>query len=874
MKRWLGVLMLGWMLGLQPTLAGAQALAVAYRDTITVPVPGAVAAFSLNSFFAEARVDSEELIIFGKNPGSAHIVVVTHEDTKTFEVRILPNPPSHPPGFVPPLSAAAARENGSYETRFTSNPSQLENILDSTRREGDRSVTVHLAGTLLVTPEDGRSTFEVTSASYQIISPARDVTVLDQLVVNSPLTVDGSIVRGFHLREGNFLFHGGYTSTAAFENLIFPTQKEGVVGIGYRFAAGSHAFVMPNFYYFSGSRSSENYLAAGGVASVLYDYQRGKNLELLAETGFSRGLAEATRFHSYTAHDQVIANLRYEPIHFAAIGLNNLHGLYSNFDWTRYVTSRLTSTVTFSGNHYNLRALNMTNVVADLNLQFQLSRHWLVVSGIDHGSSESRIPVGPSISTVGLPASIGFDSRHLQSSFLYQYSAGSGAVSRSEEIRMALGTHWGGFRWQGYVDRQTQAISIAFGQTGTPGLQDALETLGVSATTPEQIALALSETAGLVNQKLIPGIKINVSPVRLQASSDLAWSNHAHSRQRLDFRLLYNQNDLQEGEERTTIGTFSYSVNFKNVNELFASVSLFRGGMQTGWNSPIFEVSLRHQLSSVPNFLISRRRGNISGVVFADDGATGVYHAGGPLLPGVEVILDDIRRVRTDKRGGYLFAHVSYGSHSVEVVYRSAQPFFFTTASRVQSDVDAQVNFGIGLSFARLSGWVRSDRGIGLPAVELIISQGPKKIRAHTDSEGKFRVEGLSSGEYEVTIDPDSVPPGYSLTLLTGKRTTVDPSVPAHSEFTLNAIRNVSGLVTRYDPVAQHLVAVPGITVMLRELARECVADKNGIYLFRDLPPGTYSLVIVYQGKETKRMITVPEGPAFPRNVDINLVGN
>ena len=107
----------------------------------------------------------------------------------------------------------------------------------------------------------------MTSASYQIISPARDVTLLDQLVTNSPLTVDGSIVRGFHLREGNFFFHGGYTSTAAFENLIFPTQKEGVAGIGYRFAAGSHAFVMPNVYYFSGSRSSENYLGAGGVAS-------------------------------------------------------------------------------------------------------------------------------------------------------------------------------------------------------------------------------------------------------------------------------------------------------------------------------------------------------------------------------------------------------------------------------------------------------------------------------------------------------------------------------------------------------------------------------------------------------------------------------
>jgi carboxypeptidase family protein len=105
------------------------------------------------------------------------------------------------------------------------------------------------------------------------------------------------------------------------------------------------------------------------------------------------------------------------------------------------------------------------------------------------------------------------------------------------------------------------------------------------------------------------------------------------------------------------------------------------------------------------------------------------------------------------------------------------------------------------------------------------------------------------------------------------KRMTVDPSVPAQSEFTLKAIRNISGLVTIYDPTVQHLIPVPGIVVLLRELGRECVADKNGTYLFRDLPPGVYSLVIVYQGKETKKMITVPDGPAFPRNVDINLVG-
>ena len=678
MKRWLFIL----LFASQPGLAGAQTLTVAYHDTITVTIPGAVAAFSLSTLYAEAKVDSEELSVFGKNPGSAHIVVVTHEGTKTFEVRVIAPPLSYPPGFVPPTSAAAARESSSYESRFTSNPAQSENIVDSTRHEGDRSVTFHFAGTFLFTPQTERSTFAASSVFYRISTSGRDVTLLDQLMTNSPLTVDGSIVRGFHLREGNFFFHAGYTSTTTFENLILPAEKEGVVGVGYRFAAGSHAFLTPNFYFFSGSRGSENHLAAGTVAALAYDYQRGKNLELLAEAGFSRGLAAAIQFHSYTAHHQVIANLRYEPMHFAALGLNNLHGLYSNFDWTHSFTKRLTSTFAFTGNHYNLPTLNLTNVVSNLNLQFQLLRHWSLVSGINYGSSQLHIPIGPSITTLGLPVGLSFDSPHFQSSFLYQYSAGSGAVSRSDEFRTTLGTHWGGFRWQGYVDRQTQAISIAFGQAGTPALKEALDQLGISATTPEQIALALSETAGLINQKLIQGININVSPAQLQASSDLTWSNHAHSRQRLDFRLLYNKNELQQGENRSTIGTFSYSLRFKNVNELFAAISLFRGGTQSGWGTPLLEISIRRQLNSVPNFIISRRRGTISGIVFADDGATGVHQAGGALLSGVEVVLDDVRRIRTDKRGGYLFDHVSYGSHSVEVIYRSPQPFFFTTASK------------------------------------------------------------------------------------------------------------------------------------------------------------------------------------------------
>jgi hypothetical protein len=173
---------------------------------------------------------------------------------------------------------------------------------------------------------------------------------------------------------------------------------------------------------------------------------------------------------------------------------------------------------------------------------------------------------------------LSFNSVHFQSSFLYQYSRDSGAVARSDEFRTTLGTHWAGFHWNGFVDRQTQAMTIAFILAETPGLQEALDKLGISATAPDQIASALTETAGLLNQGLIEGININVNPVRLQAGTDLTWSNRPQSRQRIDLSLLYTKNELFQGENRAAIGTFSYSLKFKRANEVFSSVSLLRGG--------------------------------------------------------------------------------------------------------------------------------------------------------------------------------------------------------------------------------------------------------------------------------------------------------
>lgn len=215
------------LLAAYATLAGAQSIAVGYRQTISLPVAGALAAFSLNDLFAEAQAQAGTVTIFGKNPGSARIVVVTPDGSKTIEVLVIPPPPSYPPGFVRPLSGEAAMESGSFQSRFSSSPAQSENTLDFMRRQGDRSLHFHMTGLFLLNPDPQLGTLAFTSIFYQILTPRRDITILDQLVSNSPLTVDGSVVRDFTCASAPSYFMPAILPPPVSTTLFFPCRNRG-----------------------------------------------------------------------------------------------------------------------------------------------------------------------------------------------------------------------------------------------------------------------------------------------------------------------------------------------------------------------------------------------------------------------------------------------------------------------------------------------------------------------------------------------------------------------------------------------------------------------------------------------------------------------
>jgi hypothetical protein len=261
----------------------------------------------------------------------------------------------------------------------------------------------------------------------------------------------------------------------------------------------------------------------------------------------------------------------------------------------------------------------------------------------------------------------------------------------------------------------------------------------------------------------------------------------------------------------------------------------------------------------------------ITGVVFEDADSDGKPGRGEAPLAGVEVVLDGRQHAKTDAQGRYTFERAAYGGHTVEVFYESSRAFYFTSPSRVETESNTEVNFGVSFSRSQVFGFVRSDAGLPVAGVEVVVRGEKEEFRARTNGDGKYRVQGLVAGEYEIALDAATVPAGYRLDHLAPQRAGVAGGVPAEISFTLSAIRSLTGRVTIYDTGTTQHVPAAGLTVILRELARRSVTDEDGVFLFRNLPAGEFTLVVVYEGKEVVRRVTLPAGPAFVKDAHIDL---
>ena len=855
--------------------AGSDApLSVGYQKRIQLPVAGATAAYSLDSNIVEASAASGIVEVLGKAPGSTNIVVVTAAGVQTLAVTVPMPPPVLPPGFEPPERASSG-ETGTYEFRYNSDPAQITNSIELKRTEGKSFTRMQVVNANLFSAGASTSTVGFPFLAYQISRPNTDMTFVDKNVGNTPLTLDGFIVRGFHLRQGSWEFHGGFASIATFQGLFLTTDREYTAGVSRLFKLNDANSLEANAYYFQNPVNQRLIASNGAVGSLAYRLKLSDKGNFLAEWGVSRGLGFASRLNYDDKRTHLTGDFRMQSRNFASLAINNQHGAFADLNASRKLSERLYASLDLNQSNYNLPTLSQNTFTGSGLLTFKINRSFSVNSGGAYATFQSQIPVGPRIATMNLPVGVDYSTRHFGTGLQYQRTVNIEGGGGGNDYAMNARASAGRFQVSGFFRHDVQVPTLAAIFSQIPGLQDALDRAGIVATSPEQLADLLRNTALLQLLGFTNAFTVNLAPSRNDLSASMSWISQHRSRRKIDFSYFSSNTELLQGSNFIlSTATLSYSQRLHSTNDIVGSASWVRttsNGITT--TKPLFSVSLQHRFFSVPGMLLPGRHGIIQGHIFRDDNSTGFYNAQSPAVGGVEVRLDENRVTHTDAGGYYSFHHVPFGVHRIEAKYQSGEPFFYTTDSPATADMNATVDFGINFAKGQIFGYLLSDAGTGINGITIELKKAGADAatrRVTTGENGKFAFTGLAPGDYSVATLPDSYPPGYALQGLPAQTITVAPGKPAGAQFKVRALRSIAGRVLVYDKTTLQTVPMAGVTVRLKELSLEAKTGATGAYIFRNLAAGTYTIAIENEGKEITRKVNLSAEPANLRDIDLN----
>ncbi|PKK90187.1 MAG: hypothetical protein CVV64_10690 [Candidatus Wallbacteria bacterium HGW-Wallbacteria-1] len=219
---------------------------------------------------------------------------------------------------------------------------------------------------------------------------------------------------------------------------------------------------------------------------------------------------------------------------------------------------------------------------------------------------------------------------------------------------------------------------------------------------------------------------------------------------------------------------------------------------------------------SAPQYLFS-----ISGKVTKD----------GAALPGVTVNLSGSRTAVTDASGNYSFSSLGPGSYTLEPVHQDYD-FDPVNKSVTLGPGSSGNNFTATARVYNISGSITDYQGQGLQGVT--VEAGALGL-VKTGPSGAFSYSNVAKGSYTLTYSHDT----YVLSP-TSTSVTVPPastSIKVLARSALEQPYGIGGLVLTAtgDPFK-------GVTVTLSGANLKSVTDNDGIFIFPDLPPGTYTL--------------------------------
>ncbi len=222
----------------------------------------------------------------------------------------------------------------------------------------------------------------------------------------------------------------------------------------------------------------------------------------------------------------------------------------------------------------------------------------------------------------------------------------------------------------------------------------------------------------------------------------------------------------------------------------------------------------------------------------------------------VQLSGDEEKTTRTDARGRYLFDQLAVGRYSIEISgFEGALYEFDDTRGSVtlgKGDT-AMVDFsGEMIRASSILGTIMG-RGVGIPNIGVRASSPLARDSVRTDQSGKYSLDGLPAGRYEVSVYGYET--GTYLFSAPRKTVVVEKRESKTVDFTATVLRegSIRGRLfldaapnnNVFDPEERPLPA-PGHVIQLQGPFRTVSTQTNnsGAFRFDSLGPGRYDLIL------------------------------
>lgn len=810
--------------------------------TTSLPMFGVTAAWSIVPSIADASVDEGSVTIHGRSAGQTKVIAVTLAGQQTIDVTVKPR--------VSREAAVAARANegGSVATRYSTGARQLQNELALRSGSGGRTSTLQVQTVTNTGDQRTSDRIATPSVTYTTAKNGRALTLFDQAQSLSPLTLDNVTLRGVHVETRDWEIHGGVTALATFQSFLLPTERQLVVS-GARHLRSAAGTFTPSLVVLPRHDDVES----KSVASLLYETPASLHgLDIAAELAWSDNLGGSLRAHRKSESSELDASFVHRPRAFGVAGPASQHGTFGDAAWHSALgplTSDVRASVSRFDELHNQQRIDTASADLHVRLREEISASF--------GSSWSVIDTGAlDVRSIVLHAGISYDSARAGATVIARYSRNSDDDRGGFGGRVSGRLTAGHFFASAYVDVQQQAPTLSLIYRDVPELEQALEELGIEATTPADIARALRENATLQQLGFIENVTVDLAPMRSQAGVELAWFGRSDMRRQLRVRIVRNRTEGVTADTQTTGASLTWSQRVNDRTDIFATLSRWET-TRTGSRArilPSFDLGIRHDFNGVSGLF--DRGGTISGIVFADEELLGEpTDAKG--VAGAEVELDGRERQKTGADGRYAFRHVASGSHRVVVRTPELKDAYFTTPASADAARGEAVNFGVATSPAHVFGSVRCGAN-GVGGVRLVLRRAARELTASTLSDGTFAFVA-TPGEWEIELKIESLPPGFLMDGAAVQTIMLDRKAPREVAFPLRANRSISGKVLT--------TSLPA-TITIRETGKTIHTAADGAYSLRGLPAGAVTLEAAAGNERWTREVTVPEGPAILRGID------